>query len=184
MDKYKKLVLDGREILFSIKSYRQSKKVRLKITTDGLLKISKPYFVNQKTIEKFIQEKQKWILEKITYFQDNFSKIKTRGYERDRDMARELIKSRLAYFKNFYTFEVNKIVVRNQKTRWGSCSAKNNLNFNYRILYLPQHLADYIIVHEICHLFEMNHSPDFWALVEQQIPDYKARRKELRKVIF
>jgi predicted metal-dependent hydrolase len=68
-----------------------------------------------------------------------------------------------------------------QKSRWGSCSRKKNLNFNYKLIQLPLELADYIVVHELCHLQEFNHGQGFWNLVGETIPDYKARRDELRK---
>ena len=75
----------------------------------------------------------------------------------------------------------NKINIKNQKTRWGSCSKKGNLNFNYKIALLPQHLADYIIVHELCHLGEFNHSRSFWNLVAKVFPEYLGIRNELRR---
>lgn len=64
---------------------------------------------------------------------------------------------------------------------WGSCSKKGNLNFNWRLIQLPPELADYVIVHELCHLKELNHSQRFWDLVGQAIPDYKERRQALRR---
>ncbi|NBX49499.1 M48 family peptidase, partial [bacterium] len=87
---------------------------------------------------------------------------------------------RVAELNQHYGFSYGKISVRNQQTRWGSCSKRGNLNFNYRILFLPPHLADYLIVHELCHLKEFNHSPRFWALVAQGCPNYHACKKELR----
>ncbi len=94
--------------------------------------------------------------------------------------ARALAHARLAHFNQFYGFTYQKVFIRNQKTRWGACSAKGNLGFNYRITYLPPQLADYVIVHELCHLGQFNHSPAFWQLVAHVIPDYKAQRRELR----
>ena len=80
-----------------------------------------------------------------------------------------------------YGVKCGRVAMRNQKTRWGSCSKEGNLNFNYKIAFLPPELADYLIVHELCHLKEMNHLPRFWALVEQTIPNHKALRKEMRR---
>lgn len=74
-----------------------------------------------------------------------------------------------------------KIFIKNSRTRWGSCSSKGNLNFNYRLSLLPAHLAHYVIVHELCHLREFNHSQRFWDLVALTVPEYKACREELKK---
>jgi len=103
------------------------------------------------------------------------------AYAKDKEAARSLIKERLAFFNDIYGFTYGRVAIRNQRTIWGSCSGKGNLNFNYRVLFLPPRLADYVIVHELCHLRELNHSPRFWALVSRAVPDYAACRSELRK---
>lgn len=102
-------------------------------------------------------------------------------YKQHKERARTLVHERLAHFNLHYKFKINKIFIKNQKTRWGSCSSKGNLNFNYKIVLLPPHLSDYIIVHELCHLGQFNHSKAFWSLVEQTVPDWKKRRAELKK---
>lgn len=94
--------------------------------------------------------------------------------------ALDLINSRLEYFNQFYGFKYNKVSVRNQRTRWGSCSNKGNLSFNIKILFLPEKMRDYIIVHELCHLKEFNHSKNFWSLIEKTIPDYKNIHQKIR----
>lgn len=97
-----------------------------------------------------------------------------------RTEARGIVVQKVGYFNQYYNFEYKRIFIKNQKTRWGSCSSKGNLNFNYRITILPPELQDYLIVHELCHLKEMNHGANFWKLVEEQIPNYKALNKQLR----
>ncbi len=106
------------------------------------------------------------------------------GYNDNKIKAINFAKERLNYYNKFYNFPYNKIFIKNHKARWGSCSIRNNINFNYRIIFLSQELADYIIVHELCHLKEMNHSRKFWVLVEKIFPDYKKVRKELYKIRF
>ncbi|WP_066639547.1 M48 family metallopeptidase [Desulfolucanica intricata] len=97
-----------------------------------------------------------------------------------RNRAREVIIKRLDYYNKYYKLSYNKIFIKNQKTRWGSCSTLKNLNFNWRIIMAPLPIVDYIVVHELCHIKEQNHSTAFWSLVEQQIPDYKKRKAWLK----
>jgi predicted metal-dependent hydrolase len=106
----------------------------------------------------------------------------TKHYLAHKETAREYIVEKVRYWNTYYGFPINRIAIRNQKTCWGSCSEHNNLNFNYKLLFLPEHLADYVIVHEICHLGELNHSPAFWELVGRTQPEYKMHRKELRNI--
>jgi predicted metal-dependent hydrolase len=96
-----------------------------------------------------------------------------------KESARRLVHERIAHFCTIYPFVCNRVSIRNQGTRWGSCSKKGNLNFHYRIALLPEHLRDYVIVHELCHLGEFNHSRNFWDLVARAVPNHKALRAEL-----
>jgi len=104
---------------------------------------------------------------------DNYLKYKKEAFV--------VVVGRVEFYNNIYKYSLNSISIRNQKTRWGSCSEKRNLNFNYKILFLPKKMRDYIIVHEICHLKEFNHSKKFWLLVGKSVPDYLEIRKQLRK---
>ena len=97
-------------------------------------------------------------------------------------MARGLVNARIEHWNAYYGFPVGRVSIRDQKTRWGSCSKKGNLNFNYRVAHLPPVLVDYIVVHELCHLREFNHSKQFWALVRETVPDYVARRQALKQI--
>lgn len=100
----------------------------------------------------------------------------------NRTAARALVVSRLEFFNQFYGFVYQRVSIRNQRTRWGSCSRSGTLSFNVRLVMIDPTLADFVIVHELCHIAEMNHSRNFWALVERTIPDYKKRRSELRRI--
>jgi predicted metal-dependent hydrolase len=102
-----------------------------------------------------------------------------RTYKKNKEQARVLIKSRLDFYNQFYNFNYNRVSIKNLKSRWGSCSSKKNLNFNYKLIFLPLDLIDYTIVHELCHLKQFNHSNEFWKLVAETIPDHKERRRRL-----
>ena len=95
--------------------------------------------------------------------------------------ALELVKTKVVYWNRLYNFKYNNIRIKNTQTRWGSCSGKGNLNFHYKILFLPDRAKDYLVVHELCHLGQMNHSKKFWDLVAKTIPDYKEQKKVLSK---
>ncbi len=108
-------------------------------------------------------------------------KGKRSDYLKYKETARILVKNRIDYFNKIYNFKVNRVTIKNQRSRWGSCSKKGNLNFNYKIALLPSSLADYVIVHELCHLKEFNHSKNFWDLVKISVPNYKEIRRKFRQ---
>lgn len=108
------------------------------------------------------------------------NKGKRSEYLQYKEVARELVHARLEYFNQFYNFEYNKVFIKNTATKWGSCSSKKNLNFSYKIALIESELQDYLIVHELCHLAEMNHGKGFWDLVARQIPNHVALHHKLR----
>lgn len=99
-----------------------------------------------------------------------------------RETARERITGRVQYYAPMMRVKYNRIFIKEQKTRWGSCSSLGNLNFNWKLILLEPGLLDYVVVHELAHLKQMNHSPAFWAEVETILPDYRERRRRLRGV--
>ncbi|MCX6820080.1 MAG: M48 family metallopeptidase [Candidatus Adlerbacteria bacterium] len=105
-----------------------------------------------------------------------------REYLKYRETARAQVHARLNHFNTFYKFPLKKVFIKNHKSRWGSCSERGNLNFNYKVVFLPVEIVDYIIVHELCHLAEFNHSPAFWAQVARALPNHVALRKSLRRL--
>jgi len=108
-------------------------------------------------------------------------KVSSKVLPLHREAARVLVHARLVHFNAYYNFTYHKVFIKNTRTRWGSCSSKGNLNFNYRILFLPPEQQDYLIVHELCHLKEFNHGAAFWALVGEQIPEYARIGGALRR---
>jgi len=106
----------------------------------------------------------------------------TLHYTTHKEKARALVESRLLHWNQFYNLEYKRIAIRDQRSRWGSCSTKQNLNFNYRIVFLPEELVDYIVVHELCHLAEFNHSPAFWNQMAKVMPDFLVRKGKLQTI--
>ncbi|OGH84174.1 MAG: hypothetical protein A2261_01050 [Candidatus Magasanikbacteria bacterium RIFOXYA2_FULL_44_8] len=105
-----------------------------------------------------------------------------RKYLQYREQARALVYALVAQVNQHYHFPIGRITIRNNRSRWGSCSKKHNLNFNYKLVFLPEHLAEYIVVHELCHIGQFNHSQKFWDLVGEYASDYVGRIRELKKV--
>ncbi|PJC55877.1 hypothetical protein CO026_03305 [Candidatus Kaiserbacteria bacterium CG_4_9_14_0_2_um_filter_41_32] len=103
-------------------------------------------------------------------------------YLDNKETARALIHERLIHFNQYYNFSYNRVAIRNQRRCWGSCSSKGNLNFSYKLLFLPADLRDYVILHELCHLRELNHSRRFWDTMAEVMPDYKERSVALRHI--
>ena len=173
-----------KKISYKLKRSKRAKRMRLAVYCDGAVVVTSPFGIEQSTIEKFISDKKQWVLEKMRFFKSVDSKaIRTfsrKDYLENKDKALALVNERVRFYNNKYGFSFNKIFIKNQKTRWGSCSCKQNLNLNYKIVFLPQKHQDYIIVHEMCHLKEFNHSRKFWALVEKALPNYLDIKKELR----
>lgn len=103
-------------------------------------------------------------------------------YLRHKEAARAIVRARIAHYVACGEAAPKAVRIRNVRSRWGSCSQKGNLNFHYKIAFLPPHLVDYVVVHELCHLREFNHSVRFWALVEARLPDWKLRKRELMRL--
>jgi predicted metal-dependent hydrolase len=182
--KNKKIIIQGQEIAYSLRSYKSSRHLRLAISGNGSVTVTKPVFVTEKMVHDFLETKGDWILEQLVKSANNPQSLspaqELAEYQRYKIRAHNFVSDRLEYFNRFYGFKYGRVSVRRQKTRWGSCSRTGNLNFNYRLIFLEPAAADYIIVHELCHLGEFNHSPDFWRLVAKQIPDYRLLRKSVK----
>lgn len=106
----------------------------------------------------------------------------TQHYVAHKAAARSIVLERLTYFNQYYGYAYKRVAIRNTRRSWGSCSSLGNLNFSYKLLFLPAGLRDYVIVHELCHLKELNHGSAFWNLVGECIPDYRELRATLREI--
>lgn len=183
MEKQKEITLKNKKISYILKKNRRSRYMRLSVSPDASVRVSVPWGFDEAAVEKFLIEKAEWLLGKLSFFKNKNSIVPSgdrKDYLKNKELARQIAETKLRYFNNFYGFDWKNVSIRNQKTRWGSCSGKGNLNFSYRIVYLGEEICDYIIVHELCHLREFNHSKKFWALVGKAVPDYKKIRKRLK----
>ena len=158
----------------------------IQITPKGQVIAKVPSFFNDRAVSNFVWSKRYWI-------ERHLAKIRRRALEQpapytDQELAtfkrsaRADLIPRVERYAALMGLKYGQISVRAQKSRWGSCSAKGNLNFNCLLILLPEEVRDYVVVHELAHLREMNHSEMFWAEVEKIIPDYKLRRKELKEL--
>lgn len=155
------------------------KSAAIKITADMKIVVFVPLYVSDNEIERMVISKSKWIDEHMLKVQstiDERSKLEKITFEQVKeleDQAVEYIPKRVKYYAEKENFIYNKITIKNLVSRWGSCSTKGNLNFNCLLMLTPDYVIDYIVVHELCHLREMNHSEKFWAEVEKIMPDYQ-----------
>lgn len=169
---------------YTINNRRASRSLRLSISPAGEVRLSKPFFVSRAAAEAFIIQQKPWIEKRLAELAKRPISLLARpdrnDYLRRREEARRFVIGRLEALNAFYSFAWKRVSLRDNRSRWGSCSRQKNLNFHYRILDLPPDLQDYLIVHELCHLAEFNHSAAFWRLVSRAIPDYQERRRRLK----
>jgi hypothetical protein len=169
-----------------IKSNRKT--VAIQVNADLSVTLRVPRQATQREIQKILKEKESWILRNIDYMKQKKEAFDASASERltnDEihelaDKALKYIPERTEYFAKKIGVDYGRITIRNQKTRWGSCSSKGNLNFNCLLMLTPSEVIDYVVVHELCHRKEMNHSKAFWREVEKVLPDYKVQVKWLR----
>ena len=176
----------GDKIYFDlIRSDRSTCQIQVK--RDGSVVVRAPRRMPERDIMRFVSEKEAWIenaLRKVAAAKessDAAEPLSDADIKALADRALDHIPGRVAYFAPIVGVDHGRITIRNQRTRWGSCSGKKNLNFNCLLMLTPDAVIDYVVVHELCHLKEMNHSPHFWAEVERVIPDYKERRLWLKR---
>lgn len=181
----KRITLKDKKISYTLRKSKRARRMRLAVYCDGAIVLTTPFDLKENIAEKFVREKSKWLLSKLSFFKQfegqAIARYSREDYLKYKEEAYILAENRINHFNKIYKFKYNKVNVKNQKTRWGSCSKKGNLNFNYKIALLPASVSDYIIVHELCHLKEFNHSKRFWKLIEKAIPDYRDIKNELKK---
>lgn len=164
-----------------VKSNRKT--IAIQIKEDGRVVVRTPYSMSRVKAEQFIEERRDWILKNqkaLKEKQDQKMVITQEMRKAGVEKAMEIFPKRVEYYAQLMGISYGRITIREQKTRWGSCSG--NLNFNWKLTLMPPEILDYVVVHELAHRKEMNHSKDFWKIVEQVLPDYQKRRKRLKEL--
>ena len=163
------------------------KTLALEVTSDAKIIVRAPFFVPQAEIERFVSSKRAWIEKSLKKVQNHRAAQTSdrKLSEKELDMlakkAKEVFSEKAAYYAKQVGVTYGRITIRNQKTRWGSCSSLGNLNFNCLLMLAPEAVQDYVVVHELCHRKEMNHSERFWREVAKIMPDYKVHKKWLKE---
>ena len=178
------------QIPFELHRSDKRRTCSISIAPGGLMTVRIPSHMSKNRLLSILQDKDDWIYKTYMKYKDvkvleNSSHLteEERAFleKKYRMAARKYIKERVDYYLPFTGGSVSSVCIRNQKTRWGSCSSNHTLSFNWRLMLAPPAILDYVVVHELCHLTHMNHSKDFWAAVERILPDYKERRKWLKE---
>ena len=167
----------------------ERKSYSISVDQNGSVTVRAPLQASGTMISELVQGKSDWILTKRSEalyaaslrspspYSDAQQKLLEKRYRR---AATEYFPKRVFFYESQLPVHHKKITIRDQKTRWGSCTSSGTLSFNWRLMMAPPHILDYVVVHELCHLIHMNHSPAFWDVVSSLIPDYKECRMWLR----
>lgn len=172
--------------------FSDRKSISIQIKEDASIHVRAPYYVRPGKVEAFIEEKKDWIIKKhqemlvrkeaalpvLTPKQEKQAALLKKRFM---NAAKSYFPKRCAELQKLTGGYYTKITIRNQKTRWGSCSQTGTLSFNYRLMMAPPAVIDYVIVHELCHLTYMNHSNAFWKKVESILPDYALSKQWLKE---
>ena len=178
---------EEKEKIAVIKSSRRT--MSMEVRPDGSILVRAPFRASAEEIGNFVCSHKSWVEKQRIRMREKTDEIRLAEQnplspEDIRRLAEQALRElppRIAAYAGQMGVTYGRVTIRNQKTRWGSCSSKGNLNFNCLLMLTPREVQDYVIVHELSHRKEMNHSPKFWAVVEEVLPDYKKRRNWLRE---
>ena len=163
----------------------RSPRVKIAVHPGGQIIVTAPKRVSKAKIDQLVHERHGWIKEQQEKFVDLKDRLLFRfnpaEYKQYKKEALAYVTDCLKFYNQHYRIGFGGLSIRNPRTRWGSCSSANNLSFNYKIVLLPSKLAEYIVVHELCHYHHLDHSDAFWNEVDKVMPDYYERKEWLRK---
>ena len=155
----------------------------LQVTREGQVVVRCPLSTTKEQIQAFVDEHRQWIGESLEQVKRRLASRPVMTPEqvwKAKSLARMTLSAKVRYWAAKMGVTYGTISIRQQATRWGSCSSRGNLDFNWTLILTPEPLQDYVVVHELAHRLEMNHSDRFWKIVESQIPDYRERRNLLK----
>ena len=165
------------------------KTVAIQVNPDLTVTVRAPEYASTNDIDRILRKKEPWIRKhkeqirerKALYESEETAYLTNAEIQELADKALDYIPKRVEYFSKLIGVNYGRITIRSQKTRWGSCSGEGNLNFNWRLIFAPAGVLDYVVVHELAHRKEMNHSPRFWKVVEDTMPEYRKYQKWLKE---
>lgn len=164
----------------------RAKRLRIAVYPDDSVVVTQPRQMSHERVEAFVEAKQGWIQSKIQTVgritSPDLRNTNQMHFLLNRSAARQLVKAKLEQWNAVYQFDYGFFSIKKMKTRWGSCSANGTMSFNYKILFLPEDLQDFVIIHELCHLRERNHDDSFWRLVGLAKPQFRELHQELRNI--
>ena len=156
------------------------KTLAIEITPQGNVLVRAPLRMTKRDIQRFLESKQDWITAHLAKL-PVVTPLTAEEHNALIRSAKEALPAKVAFFARELGVTFGRITIRSQRSRWGSCAASGNLSFNCLLLLAPEEVQDYVVVHELCHRKEMNHSPAFWAEVERVMPDYRNRKAWLKE---
>ncbi len=163
-----------------IKYFKNNRAKRIIISLKpGYVRVVIPRMQSLKNAKQFVESKLDWIKKNKRHMDSQLEK-KNKLPEIDRKVARKVLCKRIAELAQAHSFNYNRISIRKQKTRWGSCSTKDNINLNANLLHLPSELIDYVLLHELVHTRVKNHGPDFWNELDTVVPNAKQVDQRLK----
>lgn len=172
------------KVAYTLKRSKRARALRITVYPDGAVVVTAPHSSARAAIERFVARHSLWARRKMDEARGKrVIRARRADIPRLKRAAALLARERCEHFTSLYGTSVGRIVIRAQRSLWGSCSHGGNLSFNYKIALLPPALADYVVAHEICHLLQFDHSKKFWEHVARTMPDHKRLRKELRDTV-
>ena len=174
---------------YELRRVARARSVRLRVRHDGSILVTAPKRVSLRFVEAFVAQNATWIERALAKARTrraalppDLTQTSSLHYLRYKERARQVARQKVAQWNAHLGFTVESIRVKRTRTQWGSCSTNKILNFNYKLLFLDEPLQDYIVIHELAHLRHMNHSPEFWALVESLCPNHRECRRQLKEM--